>query len=343
MRGIIRVDASVAMGIGHLNRCLVLKALLEGCGAKISLLMDRCSQGFVDETSNEVLWLDESLNHRGTKSTLERYAAKPDFLIVDHYEIDAVWEKSMRPYVGKIMVIDDLANRPHDCDILLDQNLFPASAERYQGLISLACSTFFGPGYALLRPEFFLERSRIRARTGNLKQILINFGGSDPAGMTLKALKGVANALGDAVEIICVAGKANPFAAEIEEFCVYHANMQYYLQTNQMAQLMNWADLAIGAGGSSALERCFLGLPSLVVTIADNQRHVTEQLAAAGVVIKLGASEDVEEDSFCKAVLSISDQAEILKSMGLAGLTIMGDASGRRYEKILTCVLGTAK
>ncbi len=343
MQGIIRVDASVAIGVGHLSRCMVLKALLEERGAKISLLMDRCGRGFIDETHNEVLWLDDAINPQDTIAAIERNRLKPGFLIVDHYDLDVFWEKSLRPHVKKIMVIDDLANRSHDCDILLDQNLFPASGERYRGLIAPDCATFFGPGYALLRPEFFLERRRLRERSGAVKHILVNFGGSDPAGITLKALKGVLNALGNAIEVVCVAGRANQHAAEIEAFCRSQSNVPYYLHSDQMAMLMHQADLAIGAGGSSAWERCFLGLPSLVAIIAENQRCVTEQLASVGVLKNMGSAAELDEKSFSQAVLNISEQTKLLENMGLTGLEIMGDSSERRYEKMLTCIMGKAQ
>lgn len=186
----------------------------------------------------------------------------------------------MRKVARKILVIDDLANRSHDCDLLFDQNL--QEAGRYRGLIPDSCTSLIGPKYALLRPQFAAARQGLRPHDGQVKRLLVFCGGTDAGGETLKALEALRLLGQPQLTIDCVIGMANPHHAAIEAACRTLPNASLHRQVEDMAALMLAADLFIGAGGSISWERCCLGLPGLVVATADNQMELSMALDKVG-------------------------------------------------------------
>lgn len=197
----IRVDSSQVMGSGHLMRCLTLAERLRCEGTDVRFICRDLvgnpahlarEKGFALELlprreENSALtgytaWLTVSQETDATETiaALERAGrAFLDRLIIDHYAIDEVWEKHLRPYTKEIFVIDDLANRRHDCDVLLDQNFYRHMQHRYDGLVPTTCRLLLGPQYALLREEFYRVRETMRVRDGSLRRILVFYGGSD--------------------------------------------------------------------------------------------------------------------------------------------------------------------
>ncbi|XSC48122.1 UDP-2,4-diacetamido-2,4,6-trideoxy-beta-L-altropyranose hydrolase [Bradyrhizobium sp. RDT10] len=215
-RVVIRVDASTEMGMGHLMRCLSLARaladdgatvlfllrshaarltrLIEGEGHTVQLLPDpdRRPEDVAASGSAYAHWLPTTWEE-DAEQTLEAIdqIGPIDWLIVDHYSLDARWERMLRKRVPRILAIDDLADRDHDCDILLDQNLVLEMDARYRGLLPATCKPLLGPHYALLRPEFAEQRKSLNGRSGEVGRILVCFGGSDPGNETAKALSTV--------------------------------------------------------------------------------------------------------------------------------------------------------
>ena len=204
-----------------------------------------------------------------------------ELLVVDHYAIDARWESALRSAARRIMVIDDVADRAHDCDLLLDQNLHADMSTRYDGRIDPGTRRLLGPEFALLRPEFAELRSQVLPRDGHIRRVFVLFGGFDAlnfTGRTLAVLERVA--LAD-VDVDVVIGAGHPHRGQIERDCA-RLDFDCHVQSEEVAQLMASADLAFGAGGSSSWERCCVGLATLCVSFADNQRSIALALAAAG-------------------------------------------------------------
>jgi len=211
-----------------------------------------------------------------------------DWMAVDHYALDWRWETPLRGLAANILAIDDLADRRHDCDILLDQNLTDLRIDRYAGLTPPACRKLIGVSYALLRPEFSHDGRRDQA-PGASKRLNILFGGTDPQGGTELALRAVSlldPTLAIATDVII--GSGNVRQPAIRELCQALPGAQLHIQTSDIAELFAAADLAIGAGGATSWERCRLGLPALVTSMAHNQRRACEALAQARVAIDLG-------------------------------------------------------
>jgi UDP-2,4-diacetamido-2,4,6-trideoxy-beta-L-altropyranose hydrolase len=299
-----RADASVQIGSGHVMRCVTLAKQCRMQGAEVTFFCRQAEGSLFEFITNQGFRLHSlpSLTDISVETPQEmlEYAANhstPDWLIVDHYGIDYTWEASLRPYAGSLLVIDDLANRKHDCDGLLDQNLQPAMEHRYKGLVPETCKLFLGPGYALLRDEFQAERMRLRARDGRVQRILVSFGGSDPTGESRKAFDVLADWPNPPFHVDLVAGSSNPDAAWLAAQAKEVSHIDVHPFTNDMAILMAQADLALGAGGTTTWERLYMGLPAGVVIVADNQRTMTEETARRELCWNLGDSASVTQES----------------------------------------------
>lgn len=324
MKTAIRVDSSTVIGSGHLMRCLTLaERMRKEQNAEVHFI-SRDLEGNLHEKIKEAGFflhvlprhaLDESLTgyaawltvskEQDAKETLDCVTTqfqRLNWLIVDSYALDEVWEKMLRPYVGKIVVIDDLANRKHDCDALLDQNFYLDMEHRYDGLVPSVCKKFLGPQYALLREEFYEEKKHARERTGKVKNILVFYGGSDSTNETMKALRALVRMERKDIAVQVVVGGGNPHKNEIKTFCKRYPWMEYACQVNNMAERMNIADLSIGAGGTTTWERCFLGLPAIVTAVAENQEDGCLICASKGLFAYLGRWAEVDEEIIIKAL-----------------------------------------
>ncbi len=256
--------------------------------------------------------------------------AQVDWLVIDHYGIDAAWEHRARAYCKHILVIDDLADRRHECDVLLDQNFSLDPAARYKGLLDPSCEVLLGPRYALLRPEFAAAHAAARQRDGKVRRIFVFFGGSDCGGETLKAIEALAALDDDNLSINIVIGRANPHAAAIRRASARLAGATCQVGSNDMAALMAHADLAIGAGGSTTWERCCVGLPSVMVAIADNQIPGSRDLHQAGYALFLGESAEVSASSLTEAIRGLlTDPARVCALSQASSMLVDGYGAKR--------------
>ena len=312
---VIRADASEQIGSGHLMRCLTLAGRMRREGTEVHFICRDLignlnhlvrEQGFplhvlpyhADDPSltGYAAWLAvaQETDARETGEVL-RTLAPIMRLVVDSYALDEVWERIVRPLVGEIFVIDDLANRKHDCDILLDQNFYRAMQHRYDGLVPPSCKLLLGPSYALLREEFYAAKKKLRRRDGHLRRILVFYGGSDITHETEKAVRALLHLSLPAVEVDVIIGESNAHRTQIEELCAPHDFLRTYCAVSNMAEFMANADLCLGAGGTTTWERCFLGLPAIVTAIAENQLEICRDCADAGLIYYLGRWDEVTE------------------------------------------------
>jgi UDP-2,4-diacetamido-2,4,6-trideoxy-beta-L-altropyranose hydrolase len=342
MKIFIRADASVQIGTGHVMRCLTLagdlvqrgmevlfvtrdfpgnlSGLIREKGFEVYTLPNRCS----DSLDDALEWLRDRWEEDAeeTRRLILKNKTVGDRiqLVVDHYALDAKWERALRTLVNQITVIDDLADRYHDCDILLDQNYYRDLDRRYYGLVPDHCRLLLGPKHALLRPEFYAAKPKIKRRGGAVRRVLVFFGGSDPTGETVKALEAMKRLGHPDIITDVVVGFSNLCRAEIEQLCAGMPSTYFHCQVENMAELIAQADLAIGAGGSVTWERCFLGLPALAVTVAKNQVEMIRDLAETGVIWYLGWHEDVNVAKLVRAVDKLLKEPERLREMSERGL-----------------------
>ena len=279
----MRLDSSYKIGSGHLMRCSLLADRLKIKGHSVTFLCKNLPGNMsflIKEKGHKVHQLNSRRLSEEIKevSVFLRQYAPVDLLVIDHYELDEKWESVMRPYVQKIMVIDDIANRKHDCDILLDQNYYKDMTERYRGLVPVTSKILVGPDYALLRDEFQLLKPARAKEISKVKNILVNFGGMDPMHYCLTFL----NLLWghyrqfESYSFIFILGEKNADFEKSKLFAKKLPNCKIISSTDSMAKLMTASDLCIGSSGSTALERACLGVASFVAVSASNQEKVAQ-------------------------------------------------------------------
>lgn len=333
MKFAFRTDASLQIGTGHVMRCLTLAKALRDRDAECRFvcreheghLIERIRQeGFECiplAQSSEILdvhdpdgpplahadWLGASWQCDAKLTIQALGAERVDWLIVDHYALDKRWEELLRPHTKKIMAIDDLADRYHECDLLLDQNLVANSETRYQHLLPEHCASLLGPQYALLQPEYPELNPRTPPRTGPVKRILVFFGGADQYNLTGQTVSAFLKLKRDDIKLDVVVSSHSPHAAAIQALAQPHANITVHDALPSLAPLMLQADLAIGASGATSLERCCLGLPSLVITLAENQKPIAAELHQRGLVRWLGHYDAVTDDRLLDALQTATD------------------------------------
>lgn len=344
MRVVVRADSSHQIGSGHIMRCLTLADRLRQMDAEVfflcrdlagnlsRLITDSgyavkilsCERGCGGMTSSmdACSTMDWQFDLQQSRQALQGQG-RVNWLIVDHYALDWRWENQMRPYVSKIMAIDDLANRGHDCDLLLDQNYYDTMEQRYDNLLPVGCHSLLGPRYVLFRPEFYETRASLRERTGDVQRVLLFFGGSDPTNETVKALNALRLIDRTDWAVDVVLGVSNPFRDEVKSLCSGMSNVSFYLQVSNMAELIAHADLAIGAGGTATWERCLLALPTVTIVTADNQEETTRAMAQRKAVYYAGRAEEVSVNSLAATIREIASSPTALKHMGLAAAAVM--------------------
>ena len=312
MNIVFRTDASLQIGTGHVMRCLTLADAMQAAGAQChficrvhpgNLIAQIRQGGFtvsvlpaankartadeqaVETQSNYAAWLGTEWATDAAQTKTGIGTTVVDWLIVDHYALDARWEKTLRRQCRKLMVIDDLADRPHDCDLLLDQNL-DRDVRDYRQLVPEGSTVLTGPYYALLRPEFAaLRDDSLRRRViPQLKYLLITMGGVDRADATGKVLEALKDCpLPADLRITVVMGPHAPWLERVQLLAMLMQQpTEVKVNVNNMAQLMADSDLAIGAAGSTSWERCCLGLPSIIDVQAANQQLIANALDLLG-------------------------------------------------------------
>lgn len=358
MRLAFRADASSQIGTGHVMRCLTLADGMRSAGAEC-LFVCRAHEGHlmkhIRSRGYEVLNLATSTSADSSTSTSLAHASwlgvdwqtdaeqtrrmlgsQPfDWLIVDHYALDHRWETFMRSSCNHIMAIDDLADRQHNCDILLDQN-HGSSEDRYRGLAPLNCMQLHGPEYALLKPEYAEQRTRKVAGDGRVLRVLIYFGGGaderNLTGITVRAFQAPQLAH---IELDIVVGAAYAYQSSLEEIAAKRGNAAIHCQLPDLAHLMAKADLSIGAGGATSWERCCMGLPSIVISIAENQRPSCHALSNDKLIDYLSDLNQVTPELIRDRVLSLLKRPEFLREMSDRGMRLVDGKGIKKITKFL--------
>ncbi|MCY1344668.1 UDP-2,4-diacetamido-2,4,6-trideoxy-beta-L-altropyranose hydrolase [compost metagenome] len=360
---IFRVDASIDIGTGHVMRCLTLADMLSNFGfecrfvcrdhpgSMMRLIRHRgfavselprpkeqveCHAG--EPAHSHWLGVDWQTDARQTLSAIGRVRAA--WLIVDHYALDWRWERFLRPSIQHLMVVDDLADREHCCELLFDQSLGRSEAD-YRLLVPSDCQLLVGARYALLRPQFLGKRaySLARRRDAEPRRLLVTLGGVDKDNITERVLCSLyACALPKEADIIVVMGAHAPWLDAVRGRA---ARMPWKTRVvsnvDDMAALMSDADLAIGAAGGTSWERCALGVPTVMMVLAGNQREIAGKLASAGAarIVELGADfgdgvrnavESLFSDKSARDIMS--DRAAAICD-GAGGLDVARHIAGR--------------
>jgi UDP-2,4-diacetamido-2,4,6-trideoxy-beta-L-altropyranose hydrolase len=328
-----RVDSSFAIGSGHLKRCRTLAKELARRGSEV-LFVSREHSGNLNELTRRdgfpvaklpkpesskpmkgdiyAQWLGvpEQTDVEQTIGVLGEF--RPDWVVVDHYGLTAEWERRVRNAVAKVLAIDDIA-RQHDADILLDQNYADDHVSRYRGKLHDSCLTLFGPSYALLDEEYRVVAPLHSSAEGPAKRVVVSFGGGDLWNLTPTVIAALTSPLLSHLFIDVVIGGTNPNSEAVKLAAARRPNTRVISSRDSLLELLLTADLAIGAGGASMWERCCLGLPSIVVCVAENQRPACEAMHRAKAIRYIGDAAGINSAMLEAAVIAALADIDALR------------------------------
>lgn len=332
---LIRADSSTEIGAGHVMRCLALSEAWQAEGGD-TVLVGRLSHGTLQKRllskGIRFIPLEDGENDIDRALGILDHEAV-SWVVLDGYHFDTAYQRRVRRPGVRLLVIDDVAQlSQYHADLLLNQNIGA-------GQLAYACEAgtklLLGPHYALLRPEFALRRMAPRRQGEPGRRLLVTLGGSDPANITGTVVRALLP-LKYELEVTIVVGSDNLHRQALQsEVAEIGGGFRLLVEPEVMAALMADADLAVAAGGITSWELAFMGLPSLVITAAQNQRGNAEGLAAAGIAVDLGWYADLSEERLCDAVTSaLRDEAWRLRASEL-GRRLVDGAGARRVVQAM--------
>ena len=358
MRIAFRADASTVAGTGHVVRCLALAGAARRAGWHAEFVCREYpghiaqvirAEGFgvhllsaprdiaAPAGDSYAAWLGVSQEQDAQETAAALQNSGIDWLVADHYALDAQWEGALLSLVPRLLVVDDLANRAHVCRVLLDQSFDSTGTPRYAGLLPPECVQLLGPRHALLRPDFGALRPESLARRAApvLDRLLVFMGGSDPHNETARALQGLSQAKRPLRHIDAVVGQGYPFLDDLRKQAqACRVPVQLHVQTSRMAQLMAQADFAVTSGGGVSWEKCTLGLPSMVTIVGDNQSLIAHELASAGAQVTIGRADAITAEDYARKLDSL-DSGQLASMSARARDICDGQGTQRVLDHLL--------
>ncbi len=356
MRVVFRADASTEIGTGHVMRCLTLADELARRGWKTEFLCLELEGNLISRINQQghgvrVLphpdkkrkpdpgaprhaeWLPHSAMDDAeicSSYLQETHSGGVDWLVVDSYSLDAVWGLRMRGLTGKILCIDDLADRSQECDLLLDQNLRNDEGAGYDSLISSNAARLLGPRFALLRPEFKEARLKATASENSNMDILVFLGGADPDNHTEKVLCAVDFLNRSEISVNIVLGASNPNVAALHNKWCNRKNFHFHHDISNLGMVMAGCRMAIAGGGVSTWERLCVGLPTVAMAIAFNQEALLDSAAAKGLLLYAGRAKDTRQSDIAHLAARLLDEPETRVRMRHLGMQVVDGAGCER-------------
>lgn len=349
---LIRADATPRMGGGHVMRCLTLADALAARGATVQFICAEIlptlarrveASGHrlsriagdpalaVDNPGWDTRLLTDAAQRSDAEAALAAATHPPSWVIVDHYRLSAAWE-TRAAMLGRVLVIDDLANRAHHCDMLLDQT-FGRARSAYESLTPQECRLLLGSQFAMLRPEFHVARpaALVRRRERELLQrIVVSLGTTDVGAITAQIVNRLIEDGFDG-ELDVVLGPDAASLPDLRRLAASHSRVSLHVDPPSMAEMLLVADLAIGAGGMSSWERCSLALPALTLVLASNQEHLANALEQADAVKVIRDLRDL-----VPAIVALQECPELFLRMTAACAALV-DASG--VERVIGAMM----
>lgn len=350
-RVIFRADASAEIGTGHVVRCRTLAIALQVLGWEaifVAKTMPAALATGLRAAGIAVVGLPGDVARANGPTTpafdadelamiakegKRRWPNGRTLVVGDHYGLGEAWFEAVHRTLpeARLVAIDDLADRTLSVDLVLNQNL-GASVAGYQGLVPPEAAILAGPMFALLRPEFADRRASGRVRDGRVDRILVFLSGADAADVTARAVEAVGR-LGRSCDV--VVGSAYPHLDKLRSRVAGQADATLHVDTDAMAALMDRADLAIGAASSASWERCALGLPAILVTLADNQIDAERRLVAAGAARAVGRHDRVSADDIHHVASTIIDDPVAISTMARAASAV---TDGRGTDRVVSAI-----
>jgi UDP-2,4-diacetamido-2,4,6-trideoxy-beta-L-altropyranose hydrolase len=333
---LIRADASTSIGTGHVMRCIALAQAWQDAGGQATFAMTASTPALQTRLEAEGMNIAHLVAEGGSQDDARQTTALAQEMgaccvVADGYHFGAAYQQQIKAVGLKLLLVDDYGHADHySADIVLNQNMTADEAmyvrrEPYTRLL-------LGPRYVLLRREFWPWRDWQREVVPVARKVLVTLGGSDPDNVTLLVMQALHQIAVEDVEVVVLAGGSNPHYDTLHDTA---QEAPYAVQLRQnvhnMPELMAWADLCIGAAGSTSWERCLLGLPSLLVVLADNQQLIAEHLHAQGIATNLGRTGSVSAAELARAIAQLAHDADARAEMMRRGQALV---DGRGAERI---------
>lgn len=337
MRALFRIDANETLGGGHVARCLSLAVKMKENGWEVFVASRHSSARYLSEVHRsgiQIILIKDGLNSGGETQFLKGLHLKPDTMIFDHYELDAEYERKCRSLTDTIVVLDDVPSaRKHSADLLFDS----APGRQSQDWLPYLPETtklYVGAQYALMRGEIVRarQRARSRRRTGNVRSALVSFGLTDPLNLSPLALRILRRAFPKAAILVALGGAAR-YLPEVQQEAEKQS-ADVLVDPEDFVDQLIAADLVVGAGGVSALERACLGVPSVAIQTAENQMQVLAGLARASAIVHAGTAEALTQ---AQLLSDISFASRCTQRLSAAAFSVIdGRGANRTLNEIET-------
>lgn len=353
---IFRTDSSSLIGSGHVTRCISLASYLKKDGLDVEFICRKHKGNYINKiqdagfkvhelklvgkiklksNTSYASWLGASQSLDAENCIEIIKSRKINFLIVDHYGIGVNWQKKLKPYCGKLMVIDDLAQRRHACDVILNQNL-GSTKKKYKKLIPHTCKQLLGPKFALLDSVYSNIKVDLKSRSGNIRRALIYFGGGDDA---LKYSELALNAFCEPklihIKLDLVINSKKNNLKQIKKIISNRGRIKLYSNLPNLSKLISNSDLAIGAAGSTTWERCCFGIPSIIVICALNQKLSAEKIKKKNAAFVFYPNNNLQKN-IKDAALSLCRNKNIYLKMSQKALKICDGHGSKRVSKLIS-------
>jgi UDP-2,4-diacetamido-2,4,6-trideoxy-beta-L-altropyranose hydrolase len=331
---IIRADASIAIATGHVMRCLALAQAWQDGGGNVVFAMAESTRAIDSRLRSETM---EIVRLQAPPNSVEdaqdfaalAHARHAAWVVVDGYRFDSTYQRNLKNTGLKVLFVDDLGQCEHySADIVLNQNVH--ATENMYARREAHTRLLLGPRFAMLRRDFRSWSKWHREVAPNGRKVLIMMGGSDPDNVTAFVLEALRQVKIDGLEVVAVLGGSNPHAEFLQQFANQPLPIQFLKDAANMPELMAWADIAVSAAGSTCAEMCLLGLPAMLIDVAENQTPVAQELGRRRAAIHLGSSKQVTSEEIAEKLQSLLLGGEHRASLSQRSRELVdGEGAGR--------------
>jgi UDP-2,4-diacetamido-2,4,6-trideoxy-beta-L-altropyranose hydrolase len=336
---LVRCDSSVAIGTGHAMRCLALAQAWQEAGGRAVFAMAEATPAIDARLQRENVEVTRLKAEPGSADDVQETIAlargkRASWVVVDGYGFGADYQSGLKHAGLKVLFIDDNGHAEHySSNLVLNQNAY-ASDEPYRSR-EQSTKLLLGPRFALLRREFSAWREWKREIPVVARNVLVTMGGSDPDNFTNRVIDGLCGIAGEGLQIRVLAGGSNPRAASLEGLTGGENSIQVVTDATDMPEQMSWADLAVAGAGSTCLEMCFMGLPALLIDLAENQTPIAIELARRGTARHLGGSKSVTPDMVAAETRRVLASEAERHTMSQRGRQLVDGAGAERVVREL--------
>ena len=337
---LIRADASVEIGTGHVMRCLALAQAWQDAGGRAVFAMTKTIPAISDRLRLEGMDIVSITGESGAAEDVSQTLTaarlhEANWVALDGYSFGALYQCEIKQAEKKLLFLDDNAHCSHYCaDLVLNQNIHAnegmyAHRDTWSRLL-------LGPRFALLRREFSNLRGQPRPVADTGRKVLVAFGGSDPGNKTASAIEALESLPPGSLEVSVVVGGGNPHLETLKQLCARsHHPIRIVQDPKSMTDLMLWADVAISAAGSTCWEMCFLGLPAILIAVAENQKPGAQELARRGIAQYLGCVGNFSPQGLAAELRELLESKPQRAAMSAAGRQLI---DGQGSDRVITAM-----